>query len=113
MGYSERLFLQQVCQITNKSNRLVLWMVGIPRYENHKYSNLEQSSRNFSHDILYCQMSRLLDDVIWENGRGEGYRPVCRVLSTLGGVRYHGGCHDKCGGYRKYHGGLPYRGAMP
>ena len=25
-------------------------------------------------------------------------------------VQYHGGYHDKCGGYLEYHGGVQYRG---
>ena len=52
---------------------------------------------------------------MWENGLGEGHHPVYRVLSTLGGGVFGtvGGYHDKCGGYRKYHGGVQYRGAMP
>ena len=27
------------------------------------------------------------------------------ILSTVGGVQYRGGYHDKCGGYLEYHGG--------
>ena len=27
------------------------------------------------------------------------------VLSTVGGVQYRGGYHDKCGGYLEYRGG--------
>ena len=26
------------------------------------------------------------------------------ILSTVGGVQYRGGYHDKCGGYHEYHG---------
>ena len=43
------------------------------------------------------------------------------ILSTVGGVQYHGGYHplkceyhggyhDTCGGYHEYHGGVQYRG---
>ena len=27
-------------------------------------------------------------------------------MSTVRGVQYHGGYHDKCGGYLKYHGDI-------
>ena len=32
------------------------------------------------------------------------------ILSTVGGVQYRGGYHDKCGGYLEYRGGVQYRG---
>ena len=32
------------------------------------------------------------------------------VFSTVGGVQYRGGYHDKCGGYLEYRGGVQYRG---
>ena len=28
------------------------------------------------------------------------------VFSTVGGVQYRGGYHDKCGGYHEYRGGV-------
>ena len=28
------------------------------------------------------------------------------ILSTVGGVQYRGGYHDKCGGYLEYRGGV-------
>ena len=34
------------------------------------------------------------------------------ILSTVGGVQYHRGYHDKCGGYLEYRGGVQYRGGF-
>ena len=31
-------------------------------------------------------------------------------MSTVGGVQYRGGYHDKCGGYLEYRGGVRYCG---
>ena len=38
------------------------------------------------------------------------FSTVGDILSTVGGVQYRGGCHDKCGGYLEYRGGVQYRG---
>ena len=34
------------------------------------------------------------------------------ILSTIGGVQYRGGYHDKCGRYLEYRGGVQYRGGI-
>ena len=34
------------------------------------------------------------------------------IMSTMGGVQYHGGYHDARGVYHEYRGGVQYRGGI-
>ena len=66
----------------------------------------------FLQSVQICSISPCIMCVQYRGGaqyRGV-FSTVGDILSTVGGVQYRGGYHDKCGGYLEYRGGVQYHG---